>query len=59
MIGFIVIFDRVVLYFCLVAEVLIGSGDLRSCGRVITALDLPSAASLANWSTFSLPFTLL
>ena len=46
---------------CFVAELeeLIRRGLLSMCGRLIAALDRPSAASFAIWSASSLPFTLL
>ena len=47
------------LYSCLTAEVLLGSGTLRMWGRAAEALEWPSAAFFANWSTYSLPATSL
>ena len=48
-----------VLKFCLIAEALVGRGHLSMGGRWIVVLERPSAACLARWLTFSLPWTSL
>ena len=43
----------------LVAEALLGRGDLRILGRSMAALEQPSAADFASQSVYSLPATSL